>query len=354
MKILMLVNWPINYLSKNNRIDGQSPGKVVSGEKYWFFRHWPDDKVRVDVMDFTKLPLFHYLEKRILKFYIWQSIRALFKAKQYDLIISHGAQSGLLLAFLRGLIRGNMPPHIIIDVGCFNGARDNKWEIAPIKFAAKSLAGVVYHATVQKEYYQKHLPFLKTRFVPFGVDTDSFCSMEMENKDYVVSIGYTKRDYKTLLEAWQKIPAGKTKLKIIGVNNLRAWGIENIPPNVETLGWLHVNKLKETIAKARFVILPLPYYKYAYGQMSLLQSMAMAKAVIVTKTPSTVDYITDGRDALLVEPYSIDDMKQKIEFLLANPATAKTIGQKARETVLQEFNEKIMARNIYKFINETI
>ncbi len=39
----------------------------------------------------------------------------------------------------------------------------------------------------------------------------------------------------------------------------------------------------------------------------------------MTKTPNRINYITDGKDALFVELYDVDDMMQKIEFLLNNP-----------------------------------
>lgn len=351
----MLVNWRVHYLSKDRR-DIQPPDKFVESQKYWFFRYWQSSNVQVDVIDFTKLPFFHYIESKKLKFYIFQCITGLIKSKKYDLIISHGAQSAVFLAFIRSIINKNDPPHIVIDIGCFNGGRDNRTEISLIKFAARSLAGVIYHTSIQREYYQRYLPFLlkKSRFVPFGVDTEFFQPLDIEKDDYVVSIGYAKRDYTTLLKAWEKVSSLDIKLKIIGVNNSQELDVTNFSPDAELFGMVPINKLKDMIAKSRFVVLPLPYHKYAYGQMTLLQCMSMGKAVIVTKTPSAVDYIADGKNALFVQPYDVDDMRRKIEFLLANPSIAITLGKEARKTVVRRFNEKIMAQNIYDFINEII
>lgn len=355
MKILMFVNWRICYLSKDNE-DIQPPDKCVEGQKYWFFKHWQNRNVQVDVIDFTKLPFFHWMERKKLKFYTFQSIKGLIKSKKYDLIISHGAQSAVFLAFIRSIINRKNPPHIVIDVGCFNGGRNNKIEISLIKFVAKSLAGVIYHATIQKEYYERNLPFLleKSRFIPFGVDIDFFQPLNIKKENYIVSIGYAKRDYNTLLKAWRELSFLDTKLKIVGVNNFQELDITDFSSDIEFFRYVPINKLKNIIAKSRFVVLPLPYYKYAYGQMTLLQSMSMGKAVIVTKTPSTIDYIVHGENALFVQPYDVDDMRREIEFLLANPSVAETLGKEARNTVSQRFNEKIMARNIYKFVNEII
>jgi len=244
----------------------------------------------------------------------------------------------------------------VIDIGCFNGGRDNRAEISLIKFIARSLAGVIYHATIQKEYYERNLPFLleKSRFIPFGADTEFFQPLDIGRDDYVLSVGYTKRDYRTLLKAWKEILPRSTKLKIIGINDSQKLGVRKLPSQTELFGIVPITKLKNVVAKSRFVVLPLPYYRYAYGQMTLLQCMSMGKAVVVTKTPSTVDYIADGENALFVAPYDVDDMRRKIEFLLANPLVVETLGKEARNRVSQRFNEKIMARDIYKFINEII
>lgn len=355
MNILMLVNWKIHYLSEN-REDIQPPDKVVEGKKYWFFRYWPSRNIHVDVLDFSRFPFLHYLEKNKLKFYIFQTLKAVPMLRNYDLVISHSAQSAVFLDFLRTLVNNRYPPHIVIDPGCFNGARDNKFETSLIKFAVKSLDGLIYHSTVQEKYYKKHLPFLlkKSQFIPFGVDVEFFKPDDNATKeDYVISVGCIKRDYVTLLNAWKQISTA-TKLKIIGIKNIRTLGIPQIPSNVELNERVPINKLKELITKSKFVIIPLPYYKYSYGQMSMLQSMSMEKAVIVTSTPSTVDYINNGKNGLFVEPYNVEDMKKRIEFLLNNPLFVEKLDKQARETVVRRFNEKNMAQSIYKFTKRII
>jgi glycosyltransferase involved in cell wall biosynthesis len=111
-----------------------------------------------------------------------------------------------------------------------------------------------------------------------------------------------------------------------------------------------INKLKEFIAKAKFIVLPLINLPYAHGQMTLLQSMAMGKAVIVTKVPSTVDYVNDNEDALFVKLNDTDDMKTKIEYLLNNPFEIKRLGENARKSVENKFTNLHMAESIHKAV----
>ena len=108
-RILMLVNWQVRY-TDSDLADEQPSNKVVKGKKYWFFEYWDDEDMTVDVVDYTRLAAIHSIEKRLLKFYVSQPIRVLPGLDSYDLIISHSAQSGVLLALMRSLAGRKRPP----------------------------------------------------------------------------------------------------------------------------------------------------------------------------------------------------------------------------------------------------
>jgi glycosyltransferase involved in cell wall biosynthesis len=108
------------------------------------------------------------------------------------------------------------------------------------------------------------------------------------------------------------------------------------------------------MARARFIIIPLPYLKYSCGQMSFLQSMAMGKSCIVTRTPSSEDYLTDNKDALFVRLYDPEDLAEKIDMLLHDGTMNDNIGRNARQTIENRYNEKNMARGIHDFISPIV
>ncbi len=356
MKILMLVNWKVHYLEKDDS-SIQPPDKVVEGGKYWFFKHWQENNVDIHVIDYSRLRFLHTIEKNILKFYVYQSMRALLSGTSgFDLIISHGAQSAVFFAFLRSSAGIRYPPHIVIDPASFNGGRDNLIEILPIKFCARSISGIIYHSTIQFEYYKKHLPFLveKTKFIPFGVDIDFFTPMNLSVEPIILSFGERKRDYKTLLLAWSQLNMKKIRLDIVGVQSTKALGMHSLPNNVKLYGKVPIDVLKTMIAKAMFIIIPLPYYNYSYGQMSVLQSMSMGKLVITTKTPGTIDYVCDGNDAIFVKPYDLHDMKDKINMCIKNPELVTQIERNAREKVVRHFSEIAMAQDIFQFVKQLL
>jgi glycosyltransferase involved in cell wall biosynthesis len=320
----------------------------VGKRPYWFFKYWPDPLIDLDVIDFSKIPLLHSFESRVLHFYVRQSLIAFVKRKKYDLIISHSARSALVFALLRSVIKELSPLHVVIDPGSFNGGRNNLAETYLIKKASRSLGGIIPHSSIQSEYYKEHMPLTPYRFIPFGVDTDEFRPMNLQQQDYILSFGSRSRDYPTLIEAWERVKHNNIRLKIIGVHNIP--GVDRLPDDVDLVSRVSILSLKDSIAKARFVVVPLPYYKYSYGQMTFLQSMALGKSCIVTKTPSSQDYLTDNEDALFVRPYDSEDLSRKIEVLLEDDNMNNKIAINARRTIENKYNEKNMAKEIYDFI----
>lgn len=343
-KILMLVNWDVHKAESEILQELQSPNVIYNNKPYWFFKYWHKQDIIVDVIDFSGLPVIHKIEKYFLRFYVVQAIKAFAKIKKYDLIISHGAQSAFFLAFIRSIFGIKKPPHIIIDVGCLNGGRTKQLELSIFQFTMKSVSGLIYHVSSQKTHYDKYFPYLAEMafFVPLGIDTEYFKPINNKEEDYILSIGYKFRDWSTLLKAYSQIKT-KTILKIVGPQKLNI----KLPKNVCVQPFVPINVLKELISKSKFVVLPLVNLPYAHGQMTLLQSMAMGKAVIVTKVPATVDYANDKEDVLFVRLNDCDDMRNKIEYLLNNPGEVERLGINARKSVEEKFTEKKMAEGIY-------
>jgi len=348
MKILFLPNWTV-VKSDTDITDLQAPDKYIIGKPYWFFKYFPEN-TQVDVIDIQAKNKLHRIEKKI-KFYIWQAIQAFKKSKQYDAVISHGAQSGLVYALLNRFRKNEKRPlHIIIDVGAMNGGRNNRIETSIIRWALKSNPAIIYHASVQQTMYETVYKGLikRSQFIPFGVNTEEFYPLNLPAADYVLSFGYSKRDYPTLLAAWKEIDTS-AKLYIIGDTSITCQN------NIISFPKSSVSVLKQYIAECLFVVIPLPVFNYSYGQMSFLQSMTMGKPVIVTKTPSSIDYLKDAQGAFLVNPYDKTDMKNKIEYLLAHKEQLNDLGNKARKDIeTNHFDEQTMAEKIEAFIKTLV
>ena len=93
------------------------------------------------------------------------------------------------------------------------------------------------------------------------------------------------RDWDTLLKAYERVETD-VELRLVGKGDLECWD-----KRVRAISYVPVTELKRQIAGSLFGVLPLWSFNYSYGQMTLLQQMAMGKAVIVADVPSLQDYI---------------------------------------------------------------
>lgn len=349
MKILMLVNWKIEY-SDTIPKDKQPPDYYVKGEPYWFFRYFESEDVEVDVVDCSSFPLLEKIEKNVFRFYIHQTLKCLNKFKNYDLVISHGMQSGVLLALHRRIFGHGKYKHIVFDIGAFNSARESGGALGLMRFASKSIDHVIYHTESQKEYYEKCHPWLldKSTYIPFGTDADFFSkesedNMNQGHDDYILCVGYHHRDWDTLTAAY-KLSQRRYPLYLLGNSSITVKDdrVRVLPP-------VNVTEYMKYIREAKFCVLPLQSFNYSFGQMSLLQQMAMGKAVLVADVPSMSAYVGDDAN-LTYKSEDVTDLTYKLNLLMNDDELRESMGIKASKAVQQKYNEKEMALKIEKVL----
>lgn len=344
MRVLFLPNWRVEQV-KSNISNKQSPDIYVKDEKYWFFKHWPISNLNVRIID---CGMFGKIEKKLFKIHIFQAFIAFFVASKYDLIISHGGQSALMLAILRKMFFRKHPPHLLVDIAAINGGDNRQPVLAITQFAATKLDKIVYHAKMQENHYKQYFPKLlkNSCFIPFGVDINFFKPSSLpKERNYILSFGYRFRDWNTLISAYN-IANIKTKLVIIGPGSIDT----PLPPNVILHSSVPISALKALINNSKFVIIPLIDKKYAHGQMSVLQTMAFAKPVITADTGAITDYIQHEKDALLYLLGDSNSLSEQIVKLENNPDLRKRIGQQGAWTVRNKFNEEKMGQLIWQAV----
>lgn len=353
MKILMLVNWKIKYCD-TVPTDKQPPDYYIKGKDYWFYRYF-DEKPEVDVIDISSCPTLEYFEMRKLHFYIIQGLKAIPRLDKYDLVVSHGMPSAVIVALWQRIFKKKVK-HIVFDIGCFNSAAESGKVMKVMQYVSKSIDGIIYHTKCQKEYYKKYYPWLadKSEFIRFGTDLEFFDSASLKKNDdygkYIVCIGASRRDWDTLVKAYETLNTD-LKLKIIGCVNEKYNGIKG----VEQIPHIPVKEMINQIYNSRLCVLPLEAFNYSYGQMTFLQQMALGKCIISTDVPSLKGYAQNGKTAVFYTPKDVKSCADTINSVLANPEHEKQIIANAQEYLKNECNEKVMARHIevfYKKITE--
>lgn len=347
MKILMLVNWKIEYCNSVPK-SKQPPDYCIKGEDYWFYRYFKN-KPEVDVIDISSFPVLENFEKNKLHFYIHQGLKAVPRLDKYDLVVSHGMPSAVIVALWQRIFKKKVK-HIVFDIGCFNSAAKSGRIMKIMQYVSKSIDGIIYHTKCQKEYYEKYYPWLvdKSEFIRFGTDLEFFDSGSLKKSNdygkYIVCIGASRRDWDTLIKAYKLLDTD-LELRIIGHTDEKYNGIKG----VKQIPFIPVTDMINQIYNARLCVLPLESFNYSYGQMTFLQQMALGKCVIAADVPSLNGYAEDKKTAVFYEAKNENSLADAVNFVLDNPKEEAKIISNARDYLKNECNEKIMAEQIESF-----
>jgi hypothetical protein len=123
-----------------------------------------------------------------------------------------------------------------------------------------------------------------------------------------------------------------------------------INKQVQFLGMLSHREAIEEMFEAD--IFSLPSWDEAFGVV-YIEAMAEGKPVIACRGEGIEDVITHGETGLLVKPKSVDSLVEAFDFLLCNPGKAKSIGERARKLVLDNYtweNNAKKYQSVYKEI----
>lgn len=348
MRILFLPNWPVHFIDEDIE-RYQAPDKYVKGQSYWFFKYFPEDTF-VDVIDIMTNSVVSFFEKK-LKFYIVQALKAYRRQDDYDVILSHGAQSGVMLSLLRRFFGKGKTKHVIFDIGGMNGARTSGLSTRLIQFAMKSNPAVICHSTNILDNLATTYPWLsdKATFIHFGVGMYQYKLRDLKEyeKEIFVFSG-NKRDEHTVGEAWQQIvDNGQHEgyvLNFIGTLSHHALHY------AKDIRRLRYDDYIDKLGKSAFVILPLNEYKYSYGQMSLLGALALGKKIIATRVSGISDYLALCDGVITVEETNVEQMREAILSCINKPSKPED-RMYFRNQVETHFNERDMALKIHRFLS---
>jgi glycosyltransferase involved in cell wall biosynthesis len=186
-------------------------------------------------------------------------------------------------------------------------------------------------------------------FVPFGVDVDAFRPPEDQRPELdVLSVGADpRRDFELLLTVAARQPG--LSFRIVASAD-RARTLSGIPANVAIETDITLEQVRDRLARARVVALPVRDNSYSGATTTLLQAMAMEKAVVVSRTDAIASgyELEDGVNCRLVEPGDADALESALLATLGgDEGTATSLGISARETVVRSLTYQRYADAIW-------
>lgn len=269
--------------------------------------------------------------------------------RRYRILFTDGEQVGLPLAFLLKFAGwGPRPLHYMIA----HRMSVRKKMIFLDWLGVQSHIDVFFvYSTWQETFIQTRwkLPDWRAIFTPFMVDTCFFRpgkfpesrrkpTFNFKYESVICAVGLEYRDYPTLIEAVRGLPV-QAVLAAASPWSKRhdTTAGRELPDNVLVHRFTQY-ELRELYAASQFVVMPLYQVDFQAGVTTILEAMAMGKAVICTRTLGQTDVIVDGETGLYVEPGNPCSLRSAIKRFLANPEEAERMGRNGRKWVEQELS----------------
>lgn len=278
----------------------------------------------------SSAPLPRRLFYRVLPFSVAQLFETSIVGGQYDAIVSWAERIGIPLAILLKISGAHFP-----HVGIFSWISRPKKAI-PLWFARSRFDRLILMSSRQRDFALQtlRLPPEKITFLRWPVD-QKFWRPEAQPADTICAVGREMRDYATLVEALRgsaipcHIAAGGqgARKKDPWINTLSR--ADALPTNV-TVGPKNFLELRDLYRRSLFVVMPLLPTKTDNGTTTILEAMAMGKAVICSQVEGQRDVIRDGETGLFVPPQDPVALRQAIEHLWNHPEEAERMGKAAR------------------------
>jgi len=114
------------------------------------------------------------------------------------------------------------------------------------------------------------------------------------------------------------------------------------------------NDIPVLLSGAKILALARPGNKQAEGGFptKLGEYLATGNPVVVTRVGEIPDFLTDGRNAFIAEPDSPESFAGKLDEALSDYQRAKEIGKEGQKLTYNEFNYKVQAEKLERFIIE--
>lgn len=315
------------------------------------------DTLHSDILDeraLGKVPEPSNTFYRRIPVYAGQAIEAFRRRKQYDAIISWAAQIGIPLAAMLKLA-GEKRPHVILD----NWISKPKKGL-PLRLLQSHISRLILWSTVQRDYAVNTLriPDPKIAFIRWFVDQKFFRPSDQIPDQMICAAGSEMRDYPTLIEALRStnfrchIATGKTRKR--NIDSIEAIDDCGHIPDFISVGPMNYAELRSLYARSQFVVIPLKPSDTDNGLTCMLESMAMGKAVICTRTKGQIDVLKEGKTGLYVEPNNPRALREAIQFLWERPEIASEMGAAGRREIEEYYTIDQFVENVKSIVLDVV
>ena len=269
-------------------------------------------------------------------------LASLREANRADVVLSTVDTVGIPLVLLRkaGRVR---PPLVYIAIGLperLERLRSERMRGLYARALASSTSVLAYSEDEVAQldaFMASYGESTRVEFVPFGVDAQAFApSSTPPSTDVVMAGADPLRDVELFLSVAAAMPSKSFRL-VTTADRARTLG--SLPPNVDVEADIPFDAMRRRLEEARVVALPVLENGYSGATTVLLQAMALAKPVVVTRTRAIASGygLADGDNCRLAEPGDAEGFQRAVAGVLRDEWHARSLGARARKTVEASF-----------------
>ncbi|GGY47596.1 glycosyltransferase family 4 protein [Parvularcula lutaonensis] len=175
---------------------------------------------------------------------------------------------------------------------------------------------------------------------PWGVQAPEFAPQREIEGPYIAALGGEARDYAVLMEAARLRPDERF---VIVARPKNLVGLD-VPRNVTVLVNIPPERAWSVLAHADAHVLPMRSTETPCGIVSLVGAMHLGVPQVVTAAEGVLEYASDGREALAVEPGSAMAIAEAIDRLRRDEALRARLGAAAKEKAARFYSEETTVR----------
>ncbi|MGD9972522.1 MAG: glycosyltransferase [Desulfatirhabdiaceae bacterium] len=256
---------------------------------------------------------------------------ALLQKNSCDIVISWSMRIGICYGLLNRVFKSSRSPkHIIYDFHIDLTRTDPRYRfrLMLLKMAIPGIDFFFVTSEAEKDIYLKKFGIRLEQMAFWPISPPRYLLETLyPTKDFIFAYGNSDRDYDTLVDAVMDIPV---KTVIVSKTYMPS---RALPAHVDLIREKSWNALLSLIASARIVVIPLLSYRIAAGQLTMMETLALGRPLIITKNMATTEYAVDGKTALFFDAGDVKTLHDHIRYLLDHPDAAEKMGQTARKRV---------------------
>lgn len=347
MKILFVMNFNVEQGWQDWQM---SQNLIMPTHILWGSTHLSDHGIEVDLLPYEKYPILRKMGAKLKLGNLDQQLRAMVCQGNYDLVYFSGPNDTVVLSLLKhlGIFR---KPLVVKLERPFRDTVINRLIVKSFVHGHDKVLCLSqrlydqlcndYKIPVEQlgilEWGPHLLPYRTTHDLP----------AESQDHSFLISAGGEKRDYNTLVSAFQGIDF---PLRVYCTGK-SAPNPTKVSPNVNVFYSDRLEKktltfpqMLEQYRRSYAVAIPLdipPHrasYSNSYGLTSLLDALALGKAVLMTRNLQIDIDIEKEKIGFWLDYQDVSGWQQAISYLLAHPEEVQEMGDRANYLAQHKYN----------------